>query len=58
LTFISEFNVQMLYLPSLKNVIADFLSRPPPPLKPSGTVTAAAEADPVDFKAMAAKQNY
>ncbi len=31
LAFISEFNVQMLYLPGLKNVIADFLSCPPPP---------------------------
>jgi hypothetical protein len=31
LAFISEFNVQLLYLPSLKNVVADFLSRPPPP---------------------------
>ncbi len=31
LTFISDFNVQMLYLPRLKNVVADFLSRPPPP---------------------------
>jgi hypothetical protein len=28
LAFISEFNVQMLYLPGLKNVVADFLSRP------------------------------
>ncbi len=31
LAFISEFNVQLLYLPSLKNVVADFLSRPPHP---------------------------
>jgi hypothetical protein len=33
LAFISEFNVQMLYLPGLKNVVADFLSchSPPPP---------------------------
>jgi hypothetical protein len=30
LAFISEFNVQMLYLPGLKNVV-DFLSHPPPP---------------------------
>jgi hypothetical protein len=29
LAFISEFNVQMLYLPRLKNVVADFLSRSP-----------------------------
>ncbi len=28
LAFISEFNVQILYLPGLKNVVADFLSRP------------------------------
>jgi hypothetical protein len=31
LAFISEFNVQMLYLPCQKNVVADFLSRTPPP---------------------------
>jgi hypothetical protein len=34
LAFISEFNVQMLYLPGLKNVVSDFLSRlshPPSP---------------------------
>jgi hypothetical protein len=30
LAFISEFNVQMLYLPGLKNIFADFLSRPSP----------------------------
>jgi hypothetical protein len=30
LAFISEFNVQILYLPGLKNVVADFLSRPKP----------------------------
>ncbi len=28
LAFISEFNVQLLHLPGLKNVVADFLSRP------------------------------
>jgi hypothetical protein len=56
LAFISEFNIQMLYLPGHKNVVADFLSRPSPP-GPNGTVAAAAEADPVDFEAMAAEQN-
>ncbi len=41
LAFISEFNVQMLYLPGLKKVVADFLSPPsPPPLKFAETVTA------------------
>ncbi len=34
-----------------------FLSRPSPQLEPSGTVTTAAEADPVAFEAMATKQN-
>jgi hypothetical protein len=57
LAFISEFNVQMLYLSGLKNVIANFLSHPLPPPEPSETVAAAAEADPVYFKAMAAEQN-
>jgi hypothetical protein len=56
LVFISEFNVQLLYLPGLKNVVADFLSRPPPPLS-TGTVAATAVADPVDFEEMAAEQN-
>ncbi len=56
LAFISEFNIQMLYLAGLKNVVADFLSRPSP-LGPTGTVAAAAEADPVNFEAMAAEQN-
>ncbi len=46
----------MLYLPVLKNVVADFLSRPSPP-EPTGNVAAAAAADPVDFEAMAAEQN-
>ncbi len=55
LAFISEFNVQLLYLPGLKNVVADFLSRPPP--RSSGTVAATAAADPVDFEEMAAEQN-
>ncbi len=57
LAFICEFNVQMLYLPGLKNV-ADLLSRPPPPLLESTeTVAASAAADPVDFEAMAPEQN-
>ncbi len=46
----------MLYLPGLENVVADFLSRPSPP-DPTGTVAASAAEDPVDFEAMAAKQN-
>ncbi len=46
----------MLYLPGLQNVVAYFLSRPFPP-EPTGNVTAAAAADPVDFEAMAAEQN-
>ncbi len=55
LAFISEFNVQLLYLPGLKNVVADFISRPPPPT--TGTVAATAAADPLDFEEMAAEQN-
>jgi hypothetical protein len=39
----------------LKNVVADFLSRPP--LLSTGTVAATAAADPVDIKEMAAEQN-
>ncbi len=43
LAFISEFNVQMLYLPGLKNVVADFLSRPN-----QATTGSVAAASPVD----------
>jgi hypothetical protein len=43
LAFISEFNVQMLYLPRLKNVVAD--------------VIAAATTTPNDFTVMAAEEN-
>jgi hypothetical protein len=55
LAFISEFNVQMLNLPVLKNVVADFLSRSNQAT--TGSVVTASAADPVDFKEMAAKQN-
>jgi hypothetical protein len=55
LAFISEFIVQLLYLPGLKNVAADFLSRPHPKL--TEMVTAAVAADPVDFEEMAIEQN-
>jgi hypothetical protein len=55
LAFISEFNVQTLYLPGLKNVVADFLSRPNQTT--TGSVAIASAADPVDFEEMAAKQN-
>jgi hypothetical protein len=65
LAFIPEFNVQMLHLPGLKNVVANLLSRPslpftsppPPPPESDKTVAFLAAADPVDFEAMAAKQN-
>jgi hypothetical protein len=56
LVFISKFNTQMLYFPGLKNVVADFLSRPSPP-EPTGNVAAAVVADPVNFEAMATEQN-
>jgi hypothetical protein len=55
LAFISEFNVQILYLPGLKNVVADFLSRPNQTT--AGSVAATSAAYPVDFKEMTAKQN-
>ncbi len=45
----------MLYLPGLKNVVADFLSRPNQAT--TGSVAAASAADPVDFEEMAVEQN-
>jgi hypothetical protein len=55
LMFISEFNVQLLYLPSLKNVVANFLSCPTP--QTTGSVATTMAAEPVDFEEMAAKQH-
>jgi hypothetical protein len=55
LAFISEFNLQMLYMSGLKNV-ADFLSRPNHTI--TGSVATASVADPVDFEEMAAEQNH
>jgi hypothetical protein len=55
LVFISEFNVQLLYLPGLKNVVADFLSHPNQTT--AGSVAATSAAHPADFKEMAAEQN-
>jgi hypothetical protein len=49
-----ELIVHMLYLHSLKDVVAD---PPPPPLKkPSGDIAAAPTVESLDFEAMAAKQ--
>ncbi len=47
--------MQILYLPGLKNVVADFLSRPNKTTP--GLVAATSAADPVDFEEMAAEQN-
>jgi hypothetical protein len=55
LAFISEFNVQLLYLPGLKNVVAGLLFRPNQTT--AGSVAAASVADPVDFEEMAAVQH-
>jgi hypothetical protein len=55
LAFISEFNVELLYLPSLKNVLSDILSRPNQTT--TGSVAATSATDPVDFEEMAAEQN-
>jgi cleavage and polyadenylation specificity factor subunit 1 len=54
--FISEFNVQLLNLPGLKNVIADFLSRQNQTT--IGSVAATSATDSVDFEEIAAKQNH
>ncbi len=55
LAFISEFNVQLLYLPGLKNVVADFLSCPNQTA--TGSAATMSAADPVAFEEMAAEQN-
>ncbi len=47
--------MQLLYLPGLKNVDADFLSSPNQTT--TGSVAATLAADPVDFEEMAAEQN-
>ncbi len=47
--------VQLFYLPELKNVVADFLSRPTQTT--AGSVATTSAADPVDFEEMAAEQN-
>jgi hypothetical protein len=46
----------VLYLPGLKNIVADFLSRPNQTI--TGSVAAMSAADPVDFEQMAAKQKH
>jgi hypothetical protein len=53
--FILEFNVQLLYLPGLKNVVADFLSHPNQTATESVAATLA--ADPVNFEEMATEKN-
>ncbi len=55
-TGISEFNLQPLYLPGLKNVVSDFLSRPLP--ESTKTVIAMAAAHQVNFEEMTAEQNH
>jgi hypothetical protein len=45
----------LFYLPGLENVIADFLSRPPP--QTTRPVTATTAADPVYYEEMAAEQH-
>ncbi len=47
--------MQLLYLPGLVNVVADFLSRPYQTT--TGSVAATSAADLVDFEEMAAEQN-
>jgi hypothetical protein len=48
----------MLYLPGLKNVVANFFYPALPSLETPGTVAVAAAADPVDFETMATEQNH
>jgi hypothetical protein len=57
LAFISEFNVQMLYLPGLQTGVTDFSSHHSPPPKPTGDVTATAATMPIDFAEMDAEQS-
>jgi hypothetical protein len=47
LAFTSEFNVQMLYLPGLQNVLANFLSRP---TSVPGNVAAVTATVPANFR--------
>jgi hypothetical protein len=56
LAFISELNVQMLYLPGLQNLVPDFLSCPASILRQAGDVAEAVAAALIDFEVIAAKQ--
>jgi hypothetical protein len=46
LALISEFNVQMLYLSDLQNLISDFLSHPSLSLEPTGEVATTSATAP------------
>ncbi len=48
--------MQLLYLPGLKNVVAEFLSCPNQTT--TGSVAPVLAADPVDFEEMATEQNH
>jgi hypothetical protein len=58
LAFISEFNVQMLYLSGLKMLLPIFCPAHTHPMESSGTVSIMTAAGSLDFKAMAAEQNH
>jgi hypothetical protein len=53
LAFIIEFNVQMLELPGLQNVVTYFLSHPSLPPQSTGDVGTAAATPPFYFEEMA-----
>ncbi len=54
---VSEFNVQVLYLPGLQNIIANFKFRHSLLLQLTGDVAVAMAAALINFETMVTKQN-